>query len=402
MRIVYITDPSLFETSFCLIKELNRKVDVELIIILSSGAWLNRAYSKSFEFKKSFITSDPSVVESFLGKEYSNYLKNVKIHILYSAFRKSFSPNNWLIGVKFARYINLLNPDIIHINEGNQILAYGLSFLRKRKVIVDIHDPFFHSGQKLDIRRIILRFIWGRRANAFILHNETQEKGFSELRYAVNKDICVIPFRNCDILMEWCKKELPEEEVILFYGQISPYKGLEYFIKSINELIKIHKSIKAIIAGRISWGPPFSYYKSLVEFDDSFEFIQGYVDNYLSAELFQRAKIVVLPYTDATQSGVLMTALAFKKVVIATNTGGMPEYIKHRHNGILVPPKDPQKLTEAMDELLTSSDLFQQIKTNLEHEGEINPWEETANITKLFYRKILKLTKLIKHVKYIL
>jgi glycosyltransferase involved in cell wall biosynthesis len=52
-------------------------------------------------------------------------------------------------------------------------------------------------------------------------------------------------------------------------------------------------------------------------------------------ELIRKAKFIVCPYRDATQSGVLMTAMAMHKCVVATNVGSFPEYIQDDYNGLL-------------------------------------------------------------------
>jgi glycosyltransferase involved in cell wall biosynthesis len=54
--------------------------------------------------------------------------------------------------------------------------------------------------------------------------------------------------------------------------------------------------------------------------------------------LIQHAKFLVCPYRDASQSGVLMTAMAIGKPVIATNVGAFPEYIQDGYNGLVAEP----------------------------------------------------------------
>jgi glycosyltransferase involved in cell wall biosynthesis len=82
------------------------------------------------------------------------------------------------------------------------------------------------------------------------------------------------------------------------------------------------------------------------------EVIPGYVPNRQLAELFQRSTLVACPYVDATQSGVVLTAYAFRKPVVASDTGGLPEYVHHGETGLLVPPGDPGALAGAVVKLL--------------------------------------------------
>lgn len=65
-------------------------------------------------------------------------------------------------------------------------------------------------------------------------------------------------------------------------------------------------------------------------------------------ELFARAKFVVLPYLDGTQSGVVPMAFAFGRTCIVSSVGSIPEVVKNDENGLLVPPGDENALTDKM------------------------------------------------------
>jgi glycosyltransferase involved in cell wall biosynthesis len=71
---------------------------------------------------------------------------------------------------------------------------------------------------------------------------------------------------------------------------------------------------------------------------DSIRLLNKYVSIQELAELIQNAEFIVCPYREATQSGVLMTAFALNKPVLATNVGAFPEYIVENVNGMLVEP----------------------------------------------------------------
>ena len=75
------------------------------------------------------------------------------------------------------------------------------------------------------------------------------------------------------------------------------------------------------------------------------------------AELFARAAVVVLPYVEASQSGVVPVAYSFAKPVVATAVGGLPEAIDDGKTGYLVPPRDEHALADAVVRLLRAPDL---------------------------------------------
>jgi glycosyltransferase involved in cell wall biosynthesis len=83
----------------------------------------------------------------------------------------------------------------------------------------------------------------------------------------------------------------------------------------------------------------------------------GYVERDRVVPLFARASAVVLPYREASQSGVAALALGLGRPVVATKVGGLEELVRHGHNGLLVPPNDPRALAEALIQVLQDTRL---------------------------------------------
>ena len=73
--------------------------------------------------------------------------------------------------------------------------------------------------------------------------------------------------------------------------------------------------------------------------------------------LIKNCAFMVCPYTDATQSGVIMSAFAFNKPVIATDVGGLPEMVKDRHYGLIIKEKDVNALAESIVSLWRDPEL---------------------------------------------
>ena len=74
-------------------------------------------------------------------------------------------------------------------------------------------------------------------------------------------------------------------------------------------------------------------------------------------ELFQRASIVVLPYIEGSQTGIIPIAYSFKKPVIATNVGSISEVVEDGVTGFIVPPRDSHALADAIIKILKDDDL---------------------------------------------
>ncbi|HEY6563136.1 MAG TPA: glycosyltransferase, partial [Pirellulaceae bacterium] len=105
-----------------------------------------------------------------------------------------------------------------------------------------------------------------------------------------------------------------------------------------------------VIAGQ---GEDFEGYRLRMQHPERFEVRNHWIGDRERSELFQRATIVVLPYTEATQSGVVPVAYTFGKPVIATTVGGLPECVEHERTGLLVPPRDSSALADAIVTLLS-------------------------------------------------
>jgi glycosyltransferase involved in cell wall biosynthesis len=77
-------------------------------------------------------------------------------------------------------------------------------------------------------------------------------------------------------------------------------------------------------------------------------FYSGYVPNDEMATYFCAADAVVLPYLEATQSGIAQVAVGFEKPIIATNVGGIADVVEHERTGLLVPKADTAAMAAAI------------------------------------------------------
>jgi glycosyltransferase involved in cell wall biosynthesis len=144
------------------------------------------------------------------------------------------------------------------------------------------------------------------------------------------------------------------ENFVLFFGRISEYKGLQYLIEAEPLISAQVPGVRIIIAGE---GEPFDRYEEMMIHRDRFIVHNYRIPDEQVASLFQQASVVVLPYVEASQSGVAAVACAFGKPVVATAVGGIPELIEDGRTGYLVPPRDAGRLAEAVVGLLKNPEL---------------------------------------------
>jgi len=125
--------------------------------------------------------------------------------------------------------------------------------------------------------------------------------------------------------------------------------------------------------------------------DDTYRVINRFVSSEELARLVQESSIVVCPYTGATQSAVIMTAYAFNKPVVTTNVGGIPEVVEDQVTGILVPPRDPEKLSEVIIDLLKNTEKRKKMSRDIEakYNKGVFSWDNIADMTIRVYQKAI-------------
>jgi D-inositol-3-phosphate glycosyltransferase len=150
----------------------------------------------------------------------------------------------------------------------------------------------------------------------------------------------------------------PEARVVLFFGMIRPYKGLNDLVNAFGQIRNAVSDAWLLIAGYPQ--EPFAPYDralGAVGIRDCTTLRLGYHEVDEVAKFFRAADVVVLPYRSASQSGIAQLAFAFAKPVIATRVGGLPEVIEEGRSGLLVDPGDDRAIAQAAITLLTNPSL---------------------------------------------
>jgi glycosyltransferase involved in cell wall biosynthesis len=139
-----------------------------------------------------------------------------------------------------------------------------------------------------------------------------------------------------------------EGPVILNFGLIRPYKGVDVLLRAFREV----PGAELWIVGRPLQADLAELERLAAAAPGRVRFLTRYVDDAEVPAIFRRADIVALPYRDVEQSGVLYTALAFGKPIVASAVGGFPEVVRDHGAGRLVAPDDPAALAAALRELI--------------------------------------------------
>lgn len=312
------------------------------------------------------------------------YLKG---HVEYQILdhpRRMLSPKLFKF-YQVAKLVKRIDPDVVHIQSVPPWVGLALPFLRRYPVVITVHDPEIHPGAHGYYILRVANWYMVRRADRLIVHGEFLKGILVRQGLAKNK-IEVIPHGDYSFFRRWQKAGVARENAILFFGRITKYKGLEYLFRAAPMLIKQFPDIRIIIAGRNGLGE----FEELAKYRDNFEIHNEYVSDEKVAELFQRVKVVVLPYIQASQSGVVCIAYAFKVPVVATNVGAIPEVIDDGITGYLIPPKNTGALSRAVTDLLSDEERRIRMGENayIKMKRELS-WESVAKKTSQVYAHLI-------------
>lgn len=258
------------------------------------------------------------------------------------------SPLEFATGVTtLMRTIRKFKPDIVHCQEAvRDYLIVALQLLPRYPLVLTIHDHVPHTGQDSNVSQRVrfYKSFLRQRADLVIVHGDQIRRDCERLMPWLNGRIVSIPHGPLGSNMSLPRTRW-NNGTLLFFGRIEAYKGLRYLIEAVRLLKKDGVDVKVIIAGT---GSDLACHRQEVITESSFELLDRYIDKEEIADLFARADIAVMPYTDATQSGVAAIALNYRCPVIATDVGSLAEMVRDGSNGVLVPPRNPEALADAI------------------------------------------------------
>jgi glycosyltransferase involved in cell wall biosynthesis len=257
--------------------------------------------------------------------------------------------------------IRRFKPDVIHFQKGHLWFNLVLPLLRRYPLVISIHDPKHHTGDKVSQKtpQMIKNFAY-RCADRVIAHNKQMKQMIVKECHIPEETIDIVPLiERGDATAQAHVQE--EDNLILCFGRIWAYKGLEYLIRAEPLITAQIPEAKIVIAGE---GDDFAPYRRMMINPENFIVHNEFISYEKRAELFRRASVVVLPYIEATQSGVIPVAYTYAKPVIATRVGGLPEQVEHGCTGFLVPPRDEKALADTIVHILRDKELRRQLGVN--------------------------------------
>ncbi len=185
------------------------------------------------------------------------------------------------------------------------------------------------------------------------------------------------------------KLNIRHQKVLLFFGYIRRYKGLDILLEAMHYL-QDDPQLLLLVVGEFYDDEEYYLKKAAkLGIGTSVQFISGYLPNEQVAPYFCAADCVVLPYRSATQSGIVQIAYNFNKPVIATNVGGLSEIVRNNVTGFIVEPENPLELAKAI-RLFYSGDYETAFINNIQKEKHRYSWKALVDIFNEFVNELKK------------
>jgi D-inositol-3-phosphate glycosyltransferase len=312
---------------------------------------------------------------------------------------------------RLLAYSVTARPRIFHILWNNRFELFDRTLLMcfyralGRKVVLTAHNVNTRSRDADDsaLNRTTLRIQY-QLASHIIVHTEKMKREIvsvfgvpaariSTVRYGINN---AVP--NTDVTSAQARQRLglgDTEKVILFFGRVRPYKGLEYLIDAFG-LLPGGQDYRLIIAGQADTkGPYWTSLARRIRNDRENRGVLLNLDFIPDSDVeiyFKAADVLVLPYRSIYQSGILFLALSFGLPVIVSDVGSLKDEIVSGKNGYVFKPDETADIARTI-QLYFRSDLYVHLD---QRRNEIrtaaagrNSWESAARATMGVYSRLL-------------
>ena len=357
MRLLIVVHSSMFDACLPLIKRLRNKAELFCVFeVYPHTPNMMEVSNKDFGDKDCVKGSK---IESLI--KYSDYIPLDNTLVI-----KFYRPSEVIKHIHMMhlldKYVKTVKPDFVYFYNVDSI-ALLFSFSSKYKWGMAVHDPILHSSEKNAFFHQMIRRILFYKCHSFFLFSATYLNEFSHEYNIPTQNIHLTALGAYEQIAIPNSSEEHKGLNLLFFGRIEQYKGLKYLLASFKLLREKYDDIYLHVLG-----------KGYIETDiiDLNNPGLNIVNRFYTVEEFRetisKCDLVVCPYTDATQSGVIMSSYAFRKPVVATKVGGLSEMVTHLKTGYLIDTYEPHVIFNAIDFIYHNKGLLKEWSLAIDNE----------------------------------
>ena len=338
----------------------------------------------------------PSIL--FPGKTQFDESKSVVFKAPNERIVNSINPFNW---ISSASKINKENADLVVFDWWHPFFSFchfTISLLIKKKyknkILFITENVVSHESHFID--RILTKIGLSNSSMFLALSGivEKELENFAKGKPVFRSELpiyeCYSVTKNFD--QDKFKKELgikSENNVLLFFGYVRKYKGLDLLIKAMPEIIRQKPNTTLLIVGEFYDDPkPYLDLINSLSLVDKIKVVNKFVPNEEVEKYYRISDLVVLPYRSATQSGILNVAYGFSKPVLVTNVGGLAEFVEDGVTGYVIKPDNPENISNGVFKFLEEKDSIN-FEENISNYRKLNSFGKIKQI----FEQILNTTK---------
>ncbi|MCX6138622.1 MAG: glycosyltransferase [Ignavibacteriales bacterium] len=246
------------------------------------------------------------------------------------------NPFTWIAA---ARRAARLQPDMLVFTWWNpffgpivRTIASLFKWMTGKPVIIIAENVISHEARFVDV---VLTRLALSTADRFLVLSNVVEEAIQKMFPHVRVFKSSLPVYDCYQTGAGLTKEaaqaalsISNKQVILFFGYVRAYKGLMNLIEALPAVLRAVPDTHLLVVGEF-YDNPAPYHDAIARLGIAghVTFVAEYVPNERVHEFFDASDVVVLPYNEATQSGILSIAYGFAKPVIVTDVGGLAELV---------------------------------------------------------------------------
>lgn len=355
--------------------------------------------------QKEYSLSQKIKIIQFTNNRIRNFLLNTSPHFIFR--------NIWWVYFQisaFSRGFSIAKkekPDIFYGYEIHAIpVAKILSFLFKKPVIFRYQGtkvPFYKKQKFWKIRYFSHVLAMKLKANLYIMANDgttgkavLEEMGIhpSKIKFwtnGVEKDIFEISSSEIETKNSLGFKK--DDKVIMSVSRLEKWKGIERTIMSLPAIVKQYPKVFYLIIG---WGSEKENLEKLVKklnLEDYIKFV-GMVQHHKLKDYYNICDVFVSMYDISNVGNPLLEAMAQNKCIVTLDIGDTNKFIKNNKNGVLLQPKEINKLPSAIIDLLKDEEKRKRLGEEAKKFARENfwTWEERIKIETSEVEKLIKVS----------
>ncbi len=262
---------------------------------------------------------------------------------------------------RLVREIATRSPDVVQWGSWrftvDGLFVRFVARRRRRPVLVDLcHEPRRSSWPTVGVPRQNPVYRWSlggafRAMDAVLVLGDRVREDFREVWPGARR-VEVIPHGDESVFLTTGVAPVEHTGMqVLFFGTLAGYKGIDVLLDAWSQVRSRLPAAELVLAG----APGDVDLRELQRRADALGGVTlriGYVPMADVPALFRAARVVVVPYVSASQSGVVHLAQTFARPVVATEVGDIPDVVTDGETGVLVPPRDPEALARGLEALL--------------------------------------------------